>query len=95
MMKQSQIITLLFCLLTILLFQCKQRGYTSQECKPVMVKLLEAESQIAPPDQLEQVKSLESSLLPMMEKECMSGDYELECLKQASSFESVQSCRKK
>ncbi|EPG72523.1 hypothetical protein LEP1GSC058_1050 [Leptospira fainei serovar Hurstbridge str. BUT 6] len=45
-------------------------------------------------EEIEKLNSLRPSLAPMLLKECMSGKYELSCLKSAKDIQALAVCKK-
>jgi len=73
---------------------CKGNQYSSAECEPVINQMLVNFTKDLQPEEVDKLATLKSQLLPMLQKECMSGKYELECLKNATNIASLQVCKK-
>jgi small lipoprotein (TIGR04454 family) len=70
---------------------CKDNSVSEAECTPVVQTMFENFSKLAPEGDIEKAKMV---LIPMLQKECQSGKYELQCLAGAKSIQELQLCKK-
>lgn len=80
-----------------LAMNCKGSSVSSAECEPIVNKLFENVSkELAKekPEEAEKISMLKATLLPTIQKECMSGKYNLDCLGKANNIAALQACKK-
>lgn len=78
--------------MTLFLFlNCKDNSVSEAECTPVINSMLENFAKAAPEGDLEKIKV---AIVPALQKECQSGKYNLDCLKNAKTPVELQSCKK-
>lgn len=70
---------------------CKDTSVSEAECTPVVQAMFENFSKLAPEGDIDKAKMV---LIPMLQKECQSGKYELSCLSSAKSIQELQLCKK-
>ncbi|MDX1961134.1 MAG: TIGR04454 family lipoprotein [Leptospiraceae bacterium] len=73
---------------------CKDNSVSSAECTPVVEAMFENLKKMAPADAQEQVDQKKAMLIPVLQKECEKGVYDLNCLKNAKDIASLQLCKK-
>ena len=83
----------IFVLCFLALFSnCSQNKYSPAECEPVVQQLVDNLSKDLSEKEQSKLNALKSNMMPVLEKECMSGKYELECLKAAKNPLAIQAC---
>ncbi|MCB1193368.1 MAG: TIGR04454 family lipoprotein [Leptospiraceae bacterium] len=89
--------------LSILAINCKGVKVSSAECEPIVKKIIEtfekqAITENATEEEISQKKAefdvQKQAILPMLEKECMSGKYDLKCLESIQNIATIQTCKK-
>ncbi|MBE7413597.1 MAG: TIGR04454 family lipoprotein [Leptospiraceae bacterium] len=78
----------------VLTMNCKGSSVSSAECEPIVNKLFENLSKELKPEEAEKVSMMKATLLPTIQKECMSGKYDLDCLSKATNIAALQACKK-
>ncbi|PJZ70692.1 TIGR04454 family lipoprotein [Leptospira perolatii] len=73
---------------------CGGAKVSQAECEPVVNDLFQNLTQGKSPEETEKLNSLKPSLAPMLLKECMSGKYDLSCLKSAKDIQALAVCKK-
>jgi len=73
---------------------CKGNQYSKKECEPIVNQMIENFSRNLKPEEAEKLSALKVQLIPTLQKECMSGKYDLECLKQSTNVMGIQTCKK-
>jgi small lipoprotein (TIGR04454 family) len=87
-------LTLLISLMALGLINCKGNSVSSAECAPVVQAMMENMSSAVEGVSPEEQEKGKAMLLPVFQKECESGKYDLECLKTAKSIAALQTCKK-
>ncbi|MCB1178841.1 MAG: TIGR04454 family lipoprotein [Leptospiraceae bacterium] len=80
-------------LLAITVFNCKDQSVSSAECTPVVQSMLGNFGDMNPNATDEEKEKAKVMLTPVLQKECESGKYKLECLKSAKSIAELQNCK--
>ena len=75
----------------LLVINCKDNSVSEAECTPVVQSMFDNFSKAAPEGDMEKAKMM---LLPMLQKECQSGKYGLDCLKNSKTIAELQLCKK-
>lgn len=78
----------------ILTFNCKGKTVSAEECNPVVESMLGNFSSLLADKSPEEVQQMKNLTRPILQKECESGKYKLDCLKTAKSLEELQTCKK-
>ncbi len=73
---------------------CKGSSVSSAECEPIVNKLIENIMKEMKPEEVEKFSMLKATMVPSIQKECMSGKYNLDCLSKASNIAALQACKK-
>lgn len=74
-----------------LLGACKDTSISEAECSPVVDTMFENFKTAMPEGEADKAKVV---LLPMLQKECQSGKYKLDCLQTAKTLPELQLCKK-
>lgn len=80
--------------LSLLILNCKGKSVSAEECSPVVEAMLGNFSSVLADKPQEEVQQMLNLTRPILQKECESGKYNLECLKTAKSIEQLQTCKK-
>ncbi len=80
-------------ILGLLTFNCKDKSVSSEECTPVVDTMLENFSSLLKDKPEEEIQQMKNLTKPILQKECESGKYKLDCLKTAKSLEELQTCK--
>lgn len=91
-MKKFTIISLLA---AAILFSanCKTEKVSKAECEPVVNQMFENLTKSVTPEEAEKITALKGQLITGVIKECTSGKYSLECLKNATNIAALQTCK--
>ena len=87
-------ITVISLLAIVAFANCKGNQYSKKECEPIVSQMLVNFSKNLKPEEVEKLSALKVQLIPTLQKECTSGKYDLECLKQSSNVMAIQTCKK-
>jgi len=87
---KNLILTLAFMSL-LFVINCKDNSVSEAECTPVVQSMFDNFSKAAPEGDIEKAKMM---LVPMLQKECQSGKYNLDCLKNSKTITELQLCKK-
>lgn len=90
----KQITISLILLLSISLANCKDTSVSAAECTPIVQTMLTNFGDVNPGATPEEKEKAKTILTPVIQKECESGKYNLECLKNAKSIAELQGCKK-
>lgn len=89
--------------IAIFSINCKGSKVSSEECKPIVTKIIDTfEKQAMPADAPEEqiaenkqkFEATKPAVISMIEKECMSGKYDLKCLENIQNIATIQTCKK-
>ncbi|MCX7999998.1 MAG: TIGR04454 family lipoprotein [Leptospiraceae bacterium] len=83
-----------FIILGTIVFHCKGKAVSSEECNPVVESMLGNISSVLVDKSPEEIQQLKNLTRPVLQKECETGKYDLGCLKTAKSIEQLQACKK-
>jgi small lipoprotein (TIGR04454 family) len=87
-------IFLILLTLVVATSNCKKNIISPEECAPVvqsMIENLSSSMENVSPEEKEKAKAL---VVPVFQKECESGKYDLNCLKSVKSVVELQTCKK-
>jgi small lipoprotein (TIGR04454 family) len=90
----KQITLSLILLLSISMANCKDQSVSSAECTPIVQAMLTNFGDVNPNATAEDKEKAKVVLTPVLQKECESGKFNLECLKNAKSIAELQGCKK-
>lgn len=79
--------------LGLLTLNCKGKSVSAEECNPVVESMLQNFSSLLTDKSPEEVQQMINMTRPVLQKECESGKYKLDCLKTAKSLEELQTCK--
>ncbi|TGK09086.1 TIGR04454 family lipoprotein [Leptospira fletcheri] len=85
---------ILSALILAAIVSCGGPKVSQAECEPVVNDLFKNLTEGKSAEEIEKLNSLRPSLSPMLLKECMSGKYELSCLKSAKDIQALAVCKK-
>jgi small lipoprotein (TIGR04454 family) len=89
----NKITLLLLLLAAFAVGNCKDKSISAAECTPVVEAMFENFKKMAP-DSAEEADKKKMMLLPVLQKECESGKFDLACLKVAKDMMALQTCKK-
>lgn len=78
--------------LSLFVFNCKDNSVSEAECTPVVQSMIDNLSKAIP--DMKDLEKTKMMLVPMFQKECQSGKYNLDCLKNVKNLQEVQTCKK-
>ncbi|MCE9500993.1 MAG: TIGR04454 family lipoprotein [Leptospira sp.] len=88
------ILNLAAAMILALAINCKGSSVSSAECEPVVNKLFENLSKELKPEEVDKISMLKATMMAGIQKECMSGKYNLDCLAKATNLAASQNCKK-
>ncbi len=91
-MKKLTILAIAFAMIAFT--NCKDKSVSSAECTPIVQSMLENFSSMAANATDEEKEKTKMMLTPVLQKECESGKYDLNCLKSAKTLPELQTCKK-
>ncbi|EIE01144.1 MULTISPECIES: TIGR04454 family lipoprotein [Leptospira] len=87
-----------FSILTILIFagliSCGGAKVSQAECDPVVNELISNLAVGQTPEQAEKLKAMQGQISAHLLKECMTGKYDLTCLKSSKTLAALATCKK-
>ncbi len=86
--------SILSILLFALLISCGGAKVSQAECEPVIGDLLKNLSAAQTPEQLEKFQVVQAQISSQLLKECMTGKYDLTCLRSAKTLTALGTCKK-
>ena len=76
------------------ILSCSQNKVSAEECESVVEELSKNLLDNLSEEEKTKWNTLKSNMIPVLEKECRSGKYELSCLRNAKDPLSLRSCIK-
>ncbi|EMM71538.1 putative lipoprotein [Leptospira weilii str. 2006001855] len=73
---------------------CPGSKYSAEECAPIVDEMLTNLTAGQKPEDAASIATMKATLVPVLQKECMSGKFDLTCLKSAKSIPAIQACKK-
>lgn len=73
---------------------CGGPKHSAEECAPIVEEMLTNLTAGQKADDTANIATMKATLVPVLQKECMSGKFDLTCLKSAKSIPAIQACKK-
>ncbi|ASV13557.1 MULTISPECIES: TIGR04454 family lipoprotein [Leptospira] len=73
---------------------CPGSKHSAEECSPIVDEMLTNLTAGQKPEDAANIATMKATLVPVLQKECMSGKFDLTCLKSAKSIPAIQACKK-
>lgn len=86
-------IVLLLISASSLFINCNKDKVSAAECEPIVNNLMDKVKAEISAEQMAQFEAMKMTLQPTVQKECMSGKYNLDCLKNAANIAAIQTCK--
>ncbi|EPG65819.1 TIGR04454 family lipoprotein [Leptospira wolffii] len=92
-MKKTYSLILAILLLSLAI-SCGGAKVSQAECEPVVGDLIKNLTATQTPDQLEKFQAVQAQMTTQLLKECMTGKYDLTCLRSAKTITALGTCKK-
>lgn len=86
--------SILSSMLFALLISCGGAKVSQAECEPVVSDMLKNLYSAQTPEQSEKFRAVQAQISTQLTKECMTGKYDLTCLRSAKNLTALGTCKK-
>ncbi|TGK32571.1 TIGR04454 family lipoprotein [Leptospira gomenensis] len=93
-MKKVLMISLSVAAVLSMTVMCGGPKHTAEECAPIVEEMLTNLTAGQKAEDTANIATMKATLVPVLQKECMSGKFDLTCLKSAKSIPAIQACKK-